>query len=50
MALDEPTDTDEIVEEAGIQFLFDAKSAPLFGDLVIDYDKMLGFSIEDESY
>jgi hypothetical protein len=37
------------VEEDGILFLFDKKTASLVGELVIDYDEPEGFTIYDES-
>ncbi|WP_157729495.1 hypothetical protein [Tumebacillus algifaecis] len=49
MALDEPNARDTRVEEAGILFLFGAKTSSLIQDLVIDYDDEDGFSIYDES-
>ncbi|WP_170119462.1 hypothetical protein [Tumebacillus permanentifrigoris] len=49
MALDEPKPRDTHVEEAGILFLFDSKTATLVAELVINYDDSEGFSLYDET-
>lgn len=49
MALDESTQKDTVVEEEGIRFFFDQKTATLVGELVVDYDEADGFTIYDES-
>ncbi|MBL0386400.1 hypothetical protein JJB07_07050 [Tumebacillus sp. ITR2] len=49
MALDEPKPRDTQVEEEGLLFLFDTKTATLVGELVIDYDEADGFTIYDEA-
>jgi Fe-S cluster assembly iron-binding protein IscA len=49
LALDEPKPRDTQVEESGITFLFDAKTATLVAELVINYDDSEGFYLYDES-